>query len=80
MLRYGWKLYFKRKDAFGIVEPAAALTIHKSQGSTYRNVFLHSDVDGFNSNPAPLHNRLAYVGITRASEALHVVADEEINA
>ena len=73
-----WKLFFKRKDAFGQVEPAAALTIHKSQGSTYRHVFLHPDVDGFNANPAPIHNRLAYVGITRASETLHVVVDREV--
>tara|TARA_B100000674_G_scaffold149477_1_gene118891 strand:+ start:5920 stop:6822 length:903 start_codon:yes stop_codon:yes gene_type:complete len=73
-----WRTYFNRKDAFGQVEPAAALTIHKSQGSTYRHVFLHPDVDGFNANPAPIHNRLAYVGVTRAAETLHVVADQEV--
>ena len=67
-----------RKDAFGQVEPAAALTIHKSQGSTYRHVFLHPDVDGFNANPAPIHGRLAYVGVTRAAETLHVIADKEV--
>lgn len=33
-----WRAFFKRKDAFGQVEPAAALTIHKSQGSTYQHV------------------------------------------
>ena len=71
-----WRTYFTRKDAFGQVEPAAALTIHKSQGSTYRHVFLHPDVDGFNASPAPIHNRLAYVGITRAAETLHVIADQ----
>jgi exodeoxyribonuclease-5 len=74
-----WKTWFHRKDQFGQVEPAAALTIHKSQGSTYSHVFLHPDVDGFNRNPSPLHNRLAYVGITRASQALHVVADQEVD-
>ena len=72
-----WKIYYARKDSFGQVEPAACLTIHKSQGSTYRHVFLHPDVDGYSANPAPIHNRLAYVGITRASETLHVVADQE---
>ena len=46
--------------------------------STYRHVFLHPDVDGYNANPAPIHNRLAYVGITRAAETLHVVADQEV--
>ena len=73
-----WRTYFNRKDRFGQVEPAAALTIHKSQGSTYRHVFLHPDVDGYNPNPAPIHNRLAYVGVTRAAETLHVVADKEV--
>ena len=73
-----WRTLFKRKDAFGEVEPAAALTIHKSQGSTYQHVFIHPDVDGYDANPAPLHNRLAYVGITRAAETLHVVADQEV--
>ena len=75
---HDWRTYFRRKDAFGRVEPAAALTIHKSQGSTYRHVFLHPDVDGYNANPAPIHNRLAYVGITRAAETLHVVADKGV--
>jgi exodeoxyribonuclease-5 len=74
-----WRLHFKRKDAFGQVEPAAALTIHKSQGSTYNHVFLHPDVDGFSKKPSTFHNRLAYVGITRASKTLHVVADQEVN-
>lgn len=59
------------KHAFGQMEPAAALTIHESQGNSYRYVFLYPDVDGYNSNPAPIHNRLAYVGITRAAETLH---------
>lgn len=80
-----WRLYFYRRDQFGAVEPASALTIHKSQGSTYRHVFLHPDVDGFpNSNgdktPSITTNRLAYVGITRAAETLHVVADSEVQS
>ena len=55
-----------------------AVAIHKSQSSPYRHVFLHPDVNGFNPNPAPIHNNLAYVGITCAAETLHIVADQEV--
>ena len=40
-----------------------AITIHKSQGSTYNNVFM---VDDFYDNPNPAERwRLAYVGLSR---------------
>jgi len=68
-----WKTFWARKDAFGEINPVWAATIHKSQGSTFERVFLHSDLDR-NPEAAGL-NQLAYVGITRASLALHVVAD-----
>jgi exodeoxyribonuclease-5 len=70
-----WDLYFRRKDCVGKLQPASALTIHKSQGSTFRHVFLHWSVDGWGSAPTAQQNQLAYVGITRAAESLHVVAD-----
>lgn len=70
-----WSIYFKRKDQFGRIQPASALTIHKSQGSTFRNVFLHWSIDGWGSAPTAQQNQLAYVGITRAAESLHVLED-----
>lgn len=70
-----WDMYWKRSDQFGKLEPASALTIHKSQGSTFKNVFLHWDIDGWGSAPTAQQNQLSYVGITRAAESLHVVAD-----
>jgi len=70
-----WGLYFRRKDQVGRIEPASALTIHKSQGSTFRHVFLHWSIDGWGSAPTAQQNQLAYVGITRAADSLHVVAD-----
>lgn len=70
-----WDLYFKYKDSVGKLQPASALTIHKSQGSTFKNVWLHWSVDGWGSAPTAQQNQLAYVGITRAAESLHVVAD-----
>jgi exodeoxyribonuclease-5 len=68
-----WGAYFMRKDLIGKLEPASALTIHKSQGSTFQHVFLHRDID--EAQTASVQNQLAYVGITRAAEALHVVED-----
>lgn len=70
-----WDMYWERSNQFGKLEPATALTIHKSQGSTFQNVFLHWDVDGFGSAPTAQQNQLAYVGITRAARSLHVVSD-----
>ncbi len=70
-----WRMYFCRKDCVGKLQPASALTIHKSQGSTFRHVFLHWSIDGWGSAPTAQQNQLAYVGITRAAESLHVVTD-----
>ena len=70
-----WGLYFRRKDSVGRLQPASALTIHKSQGSTFQNVWLHWSIDVRGSAPTALQNQLAYVGITRAAEELHVVGD-----
>jgi exodeoxyribonuclease V len=70
-----WGAYFERKDSVGQLQPASALTVHKSQGSTFRHVFLHWSIDGWGSAPTAQQNQLAYVGITRAAETLHVVAD-----
>ena len=73
--RQSWRMFFERKDQIGRLEPASALTIHKSQGSTFENVFLHWDIDGWGSAPTSQQNQLAYVGITRASKSLHVIQD-----
>lgn len=70
-----WRMFFERQDQIGRLEPASALTVHKSQGSTFRNVFLHWDIDGWGSAPSARQNQLAYVGITRAAESLHVIRD-----
>lgn len=63
-----WRLWFYRRAQFASLQPAASLTIHKSQGSTFRHVFLCNDID----NSGELLNRLAYVGVTRPSSSLHV--------
>lgn len=71
-----WGMHWSRKDAFAAISPVWAITTHRAQGSTFEQVFLHPDVDR-NPDGAAL-NQLAYVGITRASKALHVVADPPV--
>lgn len=71
-----WKIFYQRQDQLGKIQPASALTIHKSQGSTFEHVFLHWDIDGWGSAPSAQQNQLAYVGITRASQTLHVIKDK----
>lgn len=63
-----WRLWFYRRRQFASLQPAASLTVHKSQGSTFQHVFLCNDID----NSGKLLNRLAYVAATRPSLSLHV--------
>ena len=50
-----------------------ALTVHKSQGSTYDNVFLIESDLNFNRNIVE-RNRIKYTGYTRCSKKLIVVS------
>lgn len=61
--------YFPLKKAFADVDFRFAMTIHKSQGSTYRNVFVHTDYREARQDI----QQLLYVATTRASENLYVV-------
>ena len=55
------------------LEPAYAMTVHKSQGSEYRAVVL-----ALWSNSGPLQNRsILYTAITRAKELLVIVGQED---
>ena len=63
-------------DMLGELEPAYAMTVHKSQGSEYRAVIL-SLLAG---SPYLLTRSVLYTAITRARELLIVVGDEELLA
>jgi exodeoxyribonuclease-5 len=67
-----WQIFWRRKDGFAGINPVWGLTVHKSQGSTFKHVFLHPDLNR-NADFAAM-NQLVYVGVTRASVGLHVVA------
>ena len=55
------------------LEPAYAMTVHKSQGSEYRAVVLSA----WNASPYLLSRSILYTAITRASELLIVVGRED---
>ena len=55
------------------LEPAYAMTVHKSQGSEYRAVVLSA----WNASPYLLSRSILYTAITRARELLVVVGREE---
>ena len=63
-------------DMLGELEPAYAMTVHKSQGSEYRAVVLSA----FAGSPYLLTRSVLYTAITRARELLIVVGDEEVLA
>ena len=55
------------------IEPAYAMTVHKSQGSEYRAVVLAA----WNGSPYLLNRSILYTAITRAKELLVIVGREE---
>jgi exodeoxyribonuclease V alpha subunit len=55
------------------LEPAYAMTVHKSQGSEYRAVVLAA----WNGSPYLLSRSILYTAITRARELLIIVGREE---
>ena len=60
-----WKLFFFIRDSFASLGPASVLTIHRSQGSTFGEVFITSDV--FWPKDIEFRRRLVYVAVSRAS-------------
>ena len=60
----------------GELEPAYAMTVHKSQGSEYRAVILCA----WNGSPLLLSRSVLYTAITRARELLVIVGREEVIA
>ena len=57
----------------GELEPAYAMTVHKSQGSEYRAVILSA----WNGSPYLLSRSVLYTAITRARELLIIVGRED---
>ena len=67
-----WRRYFLVRDAFASLGPAAVLTVHRSQGSTFGEVFVAADV--FWPKDEMLRRQLVYVAVSRASQAVTLSA------
>lgn len=66
---WDWKGYFFFIEQFADIKYNHAITIHKSQGSTYKNNIINIQNVMFNKNAAE-RQRLLYTAITRASDLL----------
>ena len=71
-----WRRYFLVRDAFASLGPAAVLTVHRSQGSTFGEVFIAGDV--FWPSDDILRRQLVYVAVSRASQAVWLSADNRL--
>jgi exodeoxyribonuclease-5 len=67
-----WRRFFLIRDAFASLGPAAVLTVHRAQGSTFAEVFVDADV--FWPSDEKLRQQLTYVAVSRASHAVTVMA------
>jgi len=73
-----WKPYFDVSQGWADLRPIHASTVHKSQGSTYQEVFVDMYNIGENTRWREVA-RLAYVAITRASDKVHIFGDLSMN-
>jgi len=69
-----WHNYYTVKEFFADLRPPHASTVHKSQGSTYKKVFIDLVDIGANHVSEEVA-RMLYVAITRASEEVILYGD-----
>ena len=69
-----WRRFFLIRDSFASLGPAAVLTVHRAQGSTFAEVFVADDL--FWPQETLLRRQLAYVAVSRASQAVVMLASE----
>ena len=72
-----WAPFWALKNVFAEVQPIYAMTVHKSQGSQFKNVFISPDLDTA-PGAKSLRRHLWYTAFTRAQSAVHLVADQEV--
>jgi hypothetical protein len=66
-----WANYYETLETFLEYKYHYSCTVHKSQGSTYENVFI--DMQGINYLSDEQFLRLFYVAITRASNSINIL-------
>ena len=73
-----WDEFWALRNQFAQLQPYWAMTVHKSQGSQFRDVFLQTkDLDRA-AGGASVKRSLWYTAITRAQRAVHLIADPEV--
>jgi len=73
-----WRRFFLIRDAFASLGPAAVLTVHRSQGSSFGEVFVADDV--FWPQDLALRRQLVYVAVSRARHAVWLVGRQAPSA
>ena len=69
-----WKDYWELKSDFAMVDYSYAINCYKSQGGTYKNVFLDmNDIASVTKISPKAKCQSIYVGITRASHKLIII-------
>jgi exodeoxyribonuclease-5 len=73
--RKKWRHYFASKDEYADVKYTFATTIHKSQGSTYKDVYINisSIFSLISRGDKDMAYRLLYVAVTRASNDIKIM-------
>lgn len=67
-----WKEFWELKNGFHDLRYAYALTVHKSQGSSFEEVYV--DVRNFGVNRSAVErNKLCYVALTRAAKRVFIL-------
>ena len=69
--RYKWREFWELKEAFHEIRHSYAITSHRSQGSSYRKVFVDLEDLMLNRNKAEAFRSL-YVSCTRQREELWI--------
>ena len=73
-----WRRFFLIRDAFASLGPAAVLTVHRSQGSSFGEVFVADDV--FWPQDLALRRQMVYVAVSRARHAVWLVGRQAPSA
>jgi exodeoxyribonuclease-5 len=68
-----WRRFFLLRDAFASLGPAAVLSVHRSQGSSFGEVFVDADV--FWPSDPELRRQLVYVAVSRARQGVTLMAE-----
>jgi exodeoxyribonuclease-5 len=69
-----WRQFFLLRDSFAKVGPAAVLTVHRSQGSSFTDVFVAPDVHW--PQEEAIRRQLVYVAVSRARRRVWLVGRE----